>query len=446
MTGRDLSLLRKRGGRSARMNNDAEEEEPLLAQHRHHLPQQQKARPRQDENDPPKALTLLHEVDKAITSGYQLPGHHELQHASADLPKASSTIPLIQQPAEPAQVAPMPTLDGCRQGLLDNNVDAQMTAAPAGQGKRPSFCEPCRQARAAPNYAARVGALLDMLYCSACQEMHAAFFFSESQRKESGLSRKCISHQGYCTVCPHVRVSLADVRDLVQSKDGSHTLRCEDPLCPVLDAKILCEAGPGVGAARDTVSIEWSASLDEDTTGTFWERCLAKLQRLHESCPVVFCPHLQTTPSRLCRLDRFEDCKHLYLPGSRRLLCRVCDAAIYLDSRAEDPELTNCKSGKQAHVPIRLHWQVFIRRHGVAEKLAGWLETLDPDSYGHFADQETKHITWCDERGCATTFEGLQNDDFMILPAVEKFMGSRGDILAQMETLTDSSFNYYFEG
>jgi hypothetical protein len=34
-----------------------------------------------------------------------------------------------------------------------------------------------------------------------------------------------------------------------------------------------------------------------------------------------------------------------------------------------------------------------------------WIEMLDPSSYGHFEDSETKNITWCNDRYCITTRE-----------------------------------------
>jgi hypothetical protein len=34
-----------------------------------------------------------------------------------------------------------------------------------------------------------------------------------------------------------------------------------------------------------------------------------------------------------------------------------------------------------------------------------WIQILDPQSYGHFEDEATKHITWCDDGHCVTRFE-----------------------------------------
>lgn len=48
-----------------------------------------------------------------------------------------------------------------------------------------------------------------------------------------------------------------------------------------------------------------------------------------------------------------------------------------------------------------------------------WVRQLNPESYGHFANLDTKYITWCDDHKCATTFRCIRRDSFMDMALLE---------------------------
>lgn len=262
----------------------------------------------------------------------------------------------------------------------------------------PSFCQPCQQARAAPAFIARVNTLFEDVYCSACQISHAAVFFSTIERNKPSPSRKCIGHQGYLSACPHLQVSLAELQNLAPKAAGKFkyvTLRCRDRSC-LVRAKIECSFLD----IFTTISVRWSASLDRETIGTFWERCLAKLQKLHQASPEVFCSHLQTTGSRLYRPHPWNDSPAL---KTQCISCRQCNMYLSCDSEAENGWFSLVPRGQSAAICKSLTIDIEdINRMDAS----CWVDLLNPESYGRFRDQETKHIMWCDDRECITTFEG----------------------------------------
>ncbi|KPM42906.1 hypothetical protein AK830_g3631 [Neonectria ditissima] len=129
------------------------------------------------------------------TSGYQprpIPhGHDELQAVPAGIDASEKSGPSNQSPVSP---------------------EAQSESEVQGDPGSRRRCQPCQQARASPDYPHRILALLDPLYCAGCRSEQPSIFFSYSSRgNKSNASRLCIGHEGYITVCPHLKFSLADV-------------------------------------------------------------------------------------------------------------------------------------------------------------------------------------------------------------------------------------------
>lgn len=57
---------------------------------------------------------------------------------------------------------------------------------------------------------------------------------------------------------------------------------------------------------------------------------------------------------------------------------------------------------------IRGSHMICLRDDGRYLMPEGWIKMIDPDSYGHFTDPDTEHITWCRDQSCATTRELLR--------------------------------------
>lgn len=272
----------------------------------------------------------------------------------------------------------------------------------------PTRCQPCQEARAKPNYGPRVGALFDPLYCTECYADHPAIFFSESQRKASDSVRICIGFEGYCTVCPHLKFSLQDSRKWLEDprikQNGCLTMTCRETSCKFDQVAIKHDRILKGGG----YSIQWSSSLDIDSTDIRTRRdgCLAKLKDLHTFFPGAFCPHLQTTPDRLTRLKSFTLGDPCHRPAQQKMTCCICYTDILCDPLAKDsdPPPTNPFSRKHCSIERTCWWS--LEKGGAIQQ--AWTSKLNPDSYGHFVDQDTKHITWCDDRRCTTTFELIQ--------------------------------------
>lgn len=90
------------------------------------------------------------------------------------------------------------------------------------------YCAPCRLARASAGYDMRVARLMDPLYCAGCQTEHPALLLSYSSRKAK--LKTCIGHLASYTICPHLSISLEDVKRW--TADGQDIkYRCQDATC-----------------------------------------------------------------------------------------------------------------------------------------------------------------------------------------------------------------------
>lgn len=79
---------------------------------------------------------------------------------------------------------------------------------------RETLCEGCNTARAAPNWARRVAALVDTyLHCSGCRADHPVCLFSAAERCKSPPEWVCIGHQGFIRLCEHVTVPWSRIAD-----------------------------------------------------------------------------------------------------------------------------------------------------------------------------------------------------------------------------------------
>ena len=331
------------------------------------------------------------------TSAYQSPGSFGLHEIAVNLPQALPSGFSTEQSTQSPSYAILQD----QQQQSHHQTQFTLTV-----GNRPDHCNACKKARAEQAFGARLLGLMSPLRCSKCQSEHAAVFFSETQRAASESTRACIGHEGYWSVCPHLRISYADIMRWMGDfhTESDHVrISCPEPSCLYHNATIKYE----FEGLDDDIAIRWSAYLDPDTKGTFWDRSSSKLQSIYSAFPAAFCPHVQTTPNRLANLDLWLVDKHL--PSGREIYCPACKALIMFNAKAEDaqePDTTQHDPLDVPEPPID-YYSFCVMNRGDAAALS-WIEKLNPESYGHFRDQSTKHITWCNDRRCATTYELLQ--------------------------------------
>ncbi|KAH8684031.1 hypothetical protein BGZ61DRAFT_455538 [Ilyonectria robusta] len=172
----------------------------------------------------------------------------------------------------------------------------------------------------------------------------------------------------------------------------------------------------------DYIAIQWNTALDDASrSSTFEDRCFARLHAMHRSFPALFCPHLQTTPGSLS-YHRTRD--HKNMDGKWAWYCATCFTRITCDSSAEDAkQISSCC--------------IMQLPYDDEKKMSTWVRALDPESYGHFSDQDTKHITWCDDRFCITTRE-LRQFSELISPTMKNlwppFRDGSGRAIRFLET------------
>lgn len=250
------------------------------------------------------------------------------------------------------------------------------------------YCRSCQIARAAPGYFERVARLMDCLYCTACECEHPAILFSQSSRQKPSSSRACIAHEGYLRVCPHLKLSLEDIRSL-RTGGESIDLKCKEETCTCPGAIIqyfLLNDSP----IFDFVAARWTAALDGPTSSSsFMDQCISKTRQRHALYSSSLCPAFQTTPDRLFQPDQFSD--NSWPNEAPRLECMCdCGFTVYYDQ-------------ERNMVDASYRFELPDTRDNI--RPLKWIKMLDPSSYGHFEDSETKNITWCNDRYCITTRE-----------------------------------------
>ncbi|KAL6416268.1 hypothetical protein AUP68_00485 [Ilyonectria robusta] len=162
------------------------------------------------------------------------------------------------------------------------------------------FAKSCQEARTSPDYADRILNLMKPLYCTACRKERPSILFSYSSRRESSATRVCIGHQGYRRICPHLKVSFADIeRWMIEGKEIEIT--CHESNCPAATATVRYLA------SSQRTEIEWTATLDRRSSKAMvWDDCRTKLKELHQSFPDFLCAHFKTTPDRLFYPEHFK--------------------------------------------------------------------------------------------------------------------------------------------
>lgn len=148
-------------------------------------------------------------------------------------------------------------------------------------------------------------------------------------------------------------------------------------------------------------------ALDEQDDNASWDRYVAIAQALHTSSRASFCPAFHATPSLLSQKREFKEGEPGIYPGPG-VHTHVCFCGFILQYTMTDYEQTVSGS---CHIFLRQD------RHDPMPK--DWVKMISPDSYGHFADQETKNITWCDDRSCSTTFKLMRFTAMVRMAAVQ---------------------------
>ncbi|VUC24995.1 unnamed protein product [Clonostachys rosea] len=216
-----------------------------------------------------------------------------------------------------------------------------------------------------------------------CKESHVASLFSPSQRNEHPIRRLCIGYEGHYTVCPHLRFSYADVQvwaAMGLGEGAGYTVECEEPLCPLYDAKIRYRRFEMYG---DEVTVMWSAfpeacgtNQTRSSQSQFLSSCLTKLMSIYALFPGAFCAHVQRSFLEVVNLDTLKEVATPRAWGMRfSIHCPepVCAASIACSLPRGGLNLLG-------HGPVTFFDRVTLLPGTVASD-TNWISTLDPDSY-----------------------------------------------------------------
>lgn len=132
------------------------------------------------------------------------------------------------------------------------------------------------------------------------------------------------------------------------------------------------------------------AHFDSDDEGWMQTAVSSVIEAL-ESSSLMICPHFRTTIHRL---------KHDPNPENKTS-CAHCGFSIRICGAAEQ------KSAFDAPVTLEASW-IFVATSTPGHAVRSMIPHLDPDSYGGLSDLGTRHILWCDDRHCATTYERIR--------------------------------------
>jgi hypothetical protein len=295
-----------------------------------------------------------------------------------------------------------PRIDSTTVYIYQDENDAEPPVDPA----RATYCIHCINARDTPGYPGyhkRVANLMSRLWCSGCEAEHPAVQFSFASRRANPSSRLCIAHQGHVTVCPNLKISLKDLRSW-RNAVRTQSIGCNERMCPcrgtTISYKGIRSVFPGDGGI---ISLDWKIPLDDLVSDTpLRDRCRAKIGEVYRSHPYIFCPAFNVTPARLLQARFFNELETSSLGFLVPSLSCSCGCTVSYASGFQDDKV---EVSRRLHIPAD------------ADRTLPhyWLRKLDPESYGHFRDPETMHITWCCEPTCATTAELIKFDTMVTM-------------------------------
>lgn len=266
------------------------------------------------------------------------------------------------------------------------------------------FCNSCCNARFDPDYSSRFVSLLRRMYCSGCQREHGALQFSAAQRQFSDASRVCIAHEGYMRLCPHRTMSSQEIRDWGNTypEAGSFCkIKCQEPSCNASFDISVRQLSTGT---QQLLTIEWEMNSlgrhpkpAHHTTGAFL------LSQIKEY-PALFCPHVRAHSSGFP--DPAPNRPVVPEHGSFQIKCYSCKVRVVftlfdqrgLEGRSGIRGYRKCSMETINHdhrPPYNYDWT--------------WIMQLEPASFKLYADEESKHIAWCDGgEDCATNYRLLR--------------------------------------
>lgn len=271
------------------------------------------------------------------------------------------------------------------QNILSQHFRRQTTRATTVRRiPKCTFCNSCKLAQKSWGYDERLRTLFQELFCSACNKPHINTFFSQQQESQPDTSRRCIAHEGYVSVCPHLRITYAQLKSAAE-RDDEVVLQCSERACLHRNTTV---AMSRVDARRYQMQMRWEGY-----------KVLGELRTevddndLKEVFQEGLCLHYMMQPSGLYSTTDYnrhpDDPWRLYRWCK---LCFMCCAYYYLRTAPDG----------------RLRMYFGVERYYVLQKNEDindyeWCDSMDPNSFGLFTDGKWKDVAWCGDQRCSTT-------------------------------------------
>lgn len=266
------------------------------------------------------------------------------------------------------------------------------------------FCNACAALRKSLRYMSKINALLvEIRLCNSCDLAHRKVNFSCNERYKEGAHRKCVLHEGAWGVCAHLSLkwNAITTRDWStwpgyrRTRDGwTVTTSCKHPDHHVNErpaVTITFREGERKVPSGYVLSSTQDLYPRVDTPEKQVESCLSKVFNTLDAGCTMLCPHLRITPETLRSIASHP---HSTLDGTYYLhSCQFCRFIVCLNL-----------SDRQ-HPRIECENEMIVNTKGSLGQWSSFNILIDPESFNLRSDERAKHVLWCDDKQCATSFQ-----------------------------------------
>lgn len=320
------------------------------------------------------------------------------------------------------------------------------------RARRNAFCEPCFQVLESGKHRNLLKTLRMQLLCSFCRRAHSKWQFPPAKRSSSGSARQCILSDGFICLCRHRLVSLKSIRNLCFHNDGmtrledsdSYTIEwCDDchsegfhsgwdgRRSELVPPSLHLSTGVGWKLQnRVRLSLKWTVPLleiSQDARVTMMD-VQRSLEEVESKYGITTCPHLSFTDGQLLRMldprvcvcfgkdNRLGNQKdhgskntvsaQILTSCRRDAIGRLMPYGGQFESRSWNHHML-CNFCDTSYLLKRYGGHVFLHRNTDVDVYAGKthrcseeVAAIEPSSHTQGYDEETKHLTWCYEKGC----------------------------------------------
>lgn len=245
--------------------------------------------------------------------------------------------------------------------------------------------------------------LVDDKYCAYCGLTHLQVSFSHRERDKREGHARCVLHEGVWRVCAHLCFRWSGIanRDWSQQPEYRRTragwtvtVTCKHPDHHINERPaVTITFRKGESKVPNSFVLSSTQNLYPriDAPEKQLESCLSKVFDTLEAGCTMLCPHLRITPGTLRSIASHP---HSSVDGTNYThVCQICRFVVRF--QLSDPQ----------HPRIECQHETTMDTKGSIGTWHSFQRLIDPESFGIRSDGDAKHILWCDDKQCATSFE-----------------------------------------